>query len=123
METKNWPQGVNTDAYGADNGYVDNRETVEYKSGRRAYYRKNSVERKTHAVSMKFNDSVIVSGGKTEYGLFKDFFENELKGGTLPFYFPDVSNKGNGLRLYYMAETPRDKGLRTKEVTFTLEEA
>lgn len=123
METQNWPQGVNKKAYGADNGFAENREAVEYKSGRRVYYLRNSVARKTHAVTMKFDDVTIVSGGKTEFGLFMHFFETTIKSGTVPFYFADLSNKGVGERLYYMIETPQNKGQREKIVTFTLEEA
>lgn len=118
-----WPQGVNQDAYGAEDGYIDNREEVKYKSGRRVYYLKNSVPSKAHSILLKFDDKKIVSGSLTEWGVFKHWFENTIKSGTLPFWFRDLSNKGVGKRLYYMTDFSGGKGQKTKEVSFVFEEA
>lgn len=128
MEVKDWPEGVNTDVYGMGSGWVDNRVEVKYKSGRKIYYRKNSVELKTHAAMMKFDDSNIIartdSGtGLTEWNLFTRWFESTIMGGTLPFRFPDLSNKGVGTKVYYLRELPEGKGQRTKEVSLSFEEA
>lgn len=124
MIAANWPEGVNKKAYGQDSSYAENREEVEYKSGRRIYYRKNSTERQTHAVNMAFDDARPVSGSKTEFRVFLSWFEDVIKGGTVPFYFPDVTVRdGQTSRLYYMKEPPTWSGQKTKEVSFTLEDA
>lgn len=123
MADIDWPQGVNQNAYGADDGYADNREEVQFKSGRRVYYLKNSVPRKTHSFMLKFDDSAVVSNSMTEWGLFKNWYENTIKSGTLPFWFRDLSNKGTNERLYYMTEFGGAKGQKTKEASFVFEEA
>ncbi len=124
MVPANWPAGVNKKAYGQDSSYDENREEVEYKSGRRIYYRKNSIERQTHAVNLSMDDKKPISGSKTEFRVFLAWFENDIKGGTVPFYFPDVTVRdGQTERLYYMKETPTWSGQGRKEVTFTLEDA
>ena len=124
MAAANWPEGVNKKAYGQDSSYAENRVELEYKSGRTCYYRKNSTERQDHTVNMGFDDARPVSGTKTEFRLFLSWFENTIKGGTVPFYFPDVTVRdGHTERLYYMKETPTWSGQRRKEVTFTLREA
>lgn len=123
MSYPNWPTGVNTKAYGMESGWSDNREEVEFKSGRRVYWLKNSEARKTHSVMMTFDDKTAISGALTEWQVFQNWFKNTIKSGTVPFYFPDLSNKGTGTRLYYMTETPTAKGQEKKEASFTLEEA
>lgn len=123
MTIQHWPSNVNTRAYGQDSSYKENRDELEFKSGRRVYYLKTSTARKTHSVSLKFDDEIIVSGGKTEFGLFLNFFETTIKSGTVPFYFPDVTIRdGATVRAYTMSETPTWSGQKVKEVTLTLEE-
>ena len=65
-----------------------------------------------------------MSGTLTEFRLFLRWFRDTIKGGTVPFYFPDVDVRdGKTERLYYMKETPTWSGQRKKEVSFTLEDA
>lgn len=124
MADISWPGSLNTKVYGMESGWVDNREKLEYKSGRSVYYLKNSTPRKRHPIMMKFDDSKPLPGSSlTEWKYFQNWFENTIKSGALPFLFPDLSNKGTGTRLYYMDEIGDGKGQREKKISFTLEEA
>jgi len=124
MTIHSWATGVNNKAYGQSSQFVDNKETVELKSGRKIYYLKNSAARKTHSVVMRFDDDAIVSDSKTEFELFIYWWETEIKSGTEPFYFPDITLKdGTTNRAYYMSDNPAYAGQKTKEVKFTLEDA
>ena len=118
-----WPSHVNKNVYNVDHGWTENREEIQFKSGRRVFWLKNSSVKKTFSVKMKFDDSVIVSGGKTEWGLFCDWWETTLACGTVAFEFVNVANRGTGTKNYFITEKPSGGGLKTKEVSFTLEEA
>jgi hypothetical protein len=116
-----WDSHVNTDVYGQDGGYNDNRETVAYKSGRKVYYRKNTRDTKTHALNLSVNDSTKVDG-KTEFQWFLYWYENTIKSGTVPFSFTDVITH-TGTTVYYLSDTPTWKGQKTKEISMKFEEA
>lgn len=122
MTTVKWPDNVNKKAYGQDSSFVENREEVKYKSGRRSYYLLNSVAKKSHAVVMKFDDKKIIADGKTEFQLFLDWFENTLMSGTNAFYFPDVTLRSGVDRVYIMTSAPTYSGQSMKEVNFTIED-
>ena len=115
-----WNTYVNTDAYGQDGGFKDNREQVDFKSGRTVYYLKNSKAPKTHAVQISMDDSTAVDG-KTEFEWFLYWWENTIKSGTLSFLFPDVITH-SGTKEYHMTESPAWKGQKKKEISFKLEE-
>lgn len=116
-----WSALVNSDFYGADSGYKDNTEEVEFKSGRSIAYLKNSVPKKTHAVSLKCNDTGTQRvDGKTEFEHFLDWFENTVKSGAVPFYLADIVTH-SGRRLYRIKVTGWT-GQRSKEVDIELEE-
>lgn len=116
-----WNPNVNKKAYGADGGYTENTERVEFKSGRTVFYRKNSTARKTHALNFYFDDKKDVYG-KTEFQWFLEWYEVTVQCGALSFYFPDVS-AGTGTREYYITEAPKWRGQAQKEVSMTFEEA
>lgn len=118
-----WPARVNKNVYGAEHGWTENREEIQFKSGRRVYWLKNSEARKTFTVKMKFDDSAIVSGGKTEWELFCEWWETTLACGANAFEFVDIAKKGTGVKNYYITSKPEGTGLKTKEASFTLEEA
>lgn len=116
-----WDSHVNTDVYGQDGGYNDNRETVEFKSGRKILYRKNTRDTKTHALNLSVDDSTKVDG-KTEFQWFLYWYENIIKSGTVPFSFTDVIMH-TGTTDYYLSDTPTWKGQKTKEISMKFEEA
>lgn len=118
-----WSKHVNTRFYGQDGGYAENTEKVEFKSGRTVEYLKNSVPRKTHAVSLCLSDMAAEkTDGRTEFGHFLDWYENVIMSGTVPFYLTDIAT-GSGERLYRLTEPPSWTGQGYKEVSLTLEEA
>ena len=68
-----WNKNVNKNFYGQDGNYKDNRETIEFKSGRTVYYQKNSTPKKTHAVNVQLADTGTKRiDGKTEFEHFLD---------------------------------------------------
>ncbi|MCF0222952.1 MAG: hypothetical protein HUK20_01665 [Fibrobacter sp.] len=117
---QNWDSHCNTKAYGADNAYVDNRESIEFKSGRKIFYKKNSLAKKTHALKFCFNDSTEVDG-KTEFEWFLFWYEVTLKSGTESFYFTDIITHA-GTKEYKIKESPTWSGLKEKEISLSFEE-
>lgn len=115
-----WNSHVNTKLYGQDGGYNDNREKVEFKSGRTIFYKKNSAPKKTHALNLSLNDSAIVDG-KTEFQWFIYWYEYTIESGTLSFNLTDIVAH-SGTKEYLLTETPKWSGQRTKEINLTLEE-
>ncbi len=116
-----WDSHVNTRFYGQDGSYAENTEEVEFKSGRKIYYLKNSTPSKTHALSLTVDDREKVDG-KTEFQWFLYWYENTIKSGTLSFYLTDIIAK-EGTREYRITEPPTWEGLGAKEIELQLEEA
>lgn len=118
---QDWSVHCNTDAYGQDGGFDDNREEVKFKSGRTIFYNKNSSPKKTHSLNFAFDDS-RKAGGKTEFEWFLHWYESTLRGGAERFYFDDIVTH-NGKKEYFLTEPPKWTGQKTKEVTLTFKEA
>lgn len=119
---KAWDSHVNTDFYGQDGSYNDNTEEVEFKSGRKVKYLKNSLPRKTHALNLRCADKGTPKlSGRTEFEWFLFWYENTVKSGTESFYLTDIVT-GTGTKEYRLAETPSWNGQRYKEVSIKLEE-
>ena len=117
-----WNEHVNKNFYGQDGNYKDNREAIEFKSGRTVYYQKSSAPKKTHAVNLQLADTGTKRiDGKTEFEHFLDWYENTIKSGTIPFYLPDIIT-GKGEKLYQLKNTPSWKGQQYKEIALTFEE-
>ena len=117
-----WSENVNTRFYGQDGTYVENWEEVEYKSGRRIYYLKNTLPAKSIAVNLMLNDRKAERvDGKTEFEWFLYWYEYVCKSGTETFYLTDLIS-GNSTREYRLTEAPTWEGQAFKEVTLTLEE-
>ena len=118
---QNWCEYVNTDFYGQDGGYIDNTEKVEFKSGRKIEYLKNTLPKKTHALNLKVKDKgTRKTEGKTEFEHLLYWYENTVKSGTVPFYLTDVIT-GSGQKLYTI-KIDGWSGQRNKEINLTLEE-
>ena len=117
-----WSENVNTRFYGQDGTYVENWEEVEYKSGRRVYYLKNTLPAKSIAVNLMLNDRKAERvDGKTEFEWFLYWYEYVCKSGTETFYLTDLIS-GNSTREYRLTEVPTWEGQAFKEVTLTIEE-
>lgn len=119
----NWDSRVNSRFYGAEGSYAENFEEVEFKSGRRIFYLKNSLPAKSFAVSLSLSDRKEGSvGGKTEFEWFLYWYEYVAKSGTETFYLPDLVS-GEGSREYRLTDVPTWTGQAVKEVSLALEEA
>lgn len=119
---KEWSKYVNQKFYGADGGFLDNTEKVEFKSGRTVKYLKNSRAQKTIAVNLYLDDTKVVDG-KTEFLHFLDWYENEIKCGTERFFLLDLVGKSGKKKEYELNEPPTWNGQSKKEVSLTLVEA
>lgn len=116
-----WSEYVNADLYGQDGSYNDNTEEVEFKSGRKIEYLRNSVPKKTHALNLSCKDKGTPKiNGKTEFEHFLYWYENTVKSGTIPFYLTDVIT-GSGRKLYTI-KVDGWTGQKNKEISLTLEE-
>lgn len=115
-----WNNHVNTRFYGQDGSYNDNREEVEFKSGRKVYYLKNSIPTKTHALNLTLNDSTLIDG-KTEFQWFLYWYENTIKSGTLTFYLYDIITHID-LKEYRFTDVPQWEGQSMKMVSISIEE-
>lgn len=120
MVIAEWCSYVNSNFYGADSSIIDNREIIEFASGRKIYYRKDSGEKKSFSVKLKLNDSVKTDG-KTEFEWFLYWHKNTLKDGTVPVKLTDFITH-SGTTNYIMTGNPTWSGLKNKEVSFILEE-
>ena len=118
-----WDSHVNTRFYGQDGTYVENFEEVEYKSGRRVYYLKNSLPAKSIACSLMLSDKRSERvDGKTEFEWFLFWYERVCKSGTETFLLTDLITQ-DGEREYRLTDVPTWEGQAYKEVSLTLEEA
>ena len=119
----NWDERVNARFYGQDGTYIENTEEVEFKSGRRIYYLKNSIPLKSIAVSLMLDDrKANRTDGRTEFEWFLYWYEYVCKSGAETFYLTDLIS-GQGTREYRLTDVPTWEGQGYKEVSLTLEEA
>ena len=117
-----WNENVNTRFYGQDGTYIENTEEVEYKSGRRIYYLKNTLPAKSIAVNLTLNDKRGERvDGKTEFEWFLYWYEYVCKSGTESFYLTDLIS-AKGTREYRLTDVPTWEGQAFKEVSLTIEE-
>ena len=115
-----WPSNVNDNFYGLDGSPIENREATKYKSGRVIYRKKNTLQKITHSVLLRLNDSEKDSNGKTEFTRFLDWSENTAGSGSVPITLTDIEAK-TGTKDYYVT-VGNWSGQRYKEISLTLEE-
>ncbi len=120
MSTVSWNSNVNTNFYGLDANYQENRDEVAFKSGRKIYYLRNTLPKKTFALGLALDDITEVSG-KTEFQWFIYWLEYTNRSGTVPFYLEDVMGSGD-TKTYQFAEMPTWTGQGVKKISLTLEE-
>lgn len=112
---------VNTNFYGADFSYNENKETIEYEGGRKVYYEKNPTPQKVITVNLTLNDSEI-KDGLTEFQWFIYWYENVSGSGTEKTLLTNLITH-NGTKAYYLTEPPTWNGQEYKTVSLTFEEA
>ena len=69
-----WPDGVNQKAYGMSIDYEDNKVEIEFDSGKKRTYLKNSSPKKEFSFNLKFDDS----GANSEFKKFLSWYDNVL---------------------------------------------
>lgn len=114
-----WPSNVNTKFYGLDGAPEENRVQIKFKSGRTIYHKLNTINKKTHSVKLRLNDSVKTDG-KTEFERFLLWYENENGSGTVPVQLMDIEAK-TGNKNYYVFLSNWN-GQKYKELSLSLEE-
>jgi len=85
-----WPSRVNQEiSFDGDHGHTGGFiETVEFDSGNKGTRLKNSqIPAEYPSLSLILNN---IGSGKTEYDAFVEWFNDSLKYGILPFYFPRI---------------------------------
>ena len=89
----NWNPLVNQELsldgdYGHEDGYV---ETLEFDSGKKRTYLKNSfVPTEYPSLSLLLNNTIPTASGKTEFEEFRQWHDISLRYGILPFYLPRI---------------------------------
>lgn len=118
-----WDSHVNTRFFGEDGAYIENTEEVEFKSGRRIYYLKNTLPAKSFACSLLLKDKKGERvDGRTEFEWFLYWYEYVCKSGSETFYLPDLVARQSS-REYRLTDVPTWEGQAYKEVSLTIEEA
>ena len=112
-----WHPDVNQKAYGMDTAPMENVERVEFESGKARTYLKNTAAKKTHSFMLKLEDV----GDNSEYKKFVAWWETNLLGGALSFYFPDLITHDSDTE-YRPIGTYSATGQKWKEVSITVEE-
>jgi hypothetical protein len=112
-----WHPDVNKKAYGMDTAPIENVERVEFESGKARTYLKNTAAKKTHSFMLKLEDV----GDNSEYKKFVAWWETNLLGGALSFYFPDLITHDSDTE-YRPIGTYSATGQKWKEVSITVEE-
>ncbi len=118
MSAVSWPDNVNMKAYNATETALDNTTALEFESGKKRVYQKNSRTRAAFSFCITCLNNNTAS---CEYARFWDWYKNTLKGGANSFYFTDLLTK-DGLTEYRMTSTPSASGQRYKEITIEVEE-
>lgn len=112
-----WPSGVNTDAYGMDQGGGDNVAYIQFESGKARTFQKNSASKKVFSFIIDMEDV----GATSEFKTFLSWWDNTLLTGALSFLFPDLITH-SGLKEYRTTQDYSATGQKNKEVKFTVEE-
>lgn len=115
-----WASNVNNDFYGLDATPTENRAQVQFKSGRAIYYKLNSLQKITHSVMLRLDDSKKDGNGKTEFMRFLEWNETTNGSGSVPITLTDIEKK-SGVKNYYVI-VGNWSGQRYKEIALTLEE-
>lgn len=112
---ESWSKNVNTDFYALSEGVTENVNTVEFESGVKRTYLKNSVAKKTFSFS-------LMLWTKEEERAFWSWYDDTILSGTLTFGLPDFIT-GTGTTEYRLTEKPSVSGQYPKELSLSVEEA
>lgn len=112
---ENWPSGVNRNFWGLSTSVKDNLQTVEFESGAKRTYLKNSQAKKTFSFSLSL-------WTKEEEASFWSWYDNTILSGSLTFGLADFLT-GSGTTEYRMAGRPSVSGQYPKTLKLSVEEA
>lgn len=112
---ENWAQGVNQDFYALSTTVTENVEVVEFESGAKRTYLKNSSPKKKYSFSLSL-------WTRAEEINFWNWYENTILSGSLTFGLTDLT-KLSGTTEYRMTGVPSVSGQYPKTVQISVEEA
>lgn len=112
---ENWPKAVNTDFYGLTTSAKENVQTVEFESGAKRTYLKQSVAKKTFQFSLTL-------WTLEEEKAFWTWYDDTILSGSLTFGLTDLLT-GSGTTEYRLTSQPSVSGQHPKSLSLTVEEA
>lgn len=112
---ENWPSGVNRNFWGLSTSVKDNLQVVEFESGAKRTYLKNSQAKKTFSFSLSL-------WTKAEEMSFWGWYEDTILSGSLTFALPDFITHA-ALTEYRLTGQPSVSGQYPKTLTLNVEEA
>lgn len=109
-----WPDKVNTDFWALETSVNENTQSVEFESGIKRTYLKNSVAKKTYTFSLALNN-------KTEELAFWNWYDNTILSGSLSFSLYDFLTQSE-ITEYRLTSKPSVSGQYPKTLNLTVEE-
>lgn len=111
-----WPEDVNKKFYGLTTGADENYVEVQFESGRKRRFKKNSTVPCTHSFSFLLKN-------KAEEKAFWRWYKEDLQGGAVEFEIPSILDPSEN-QCYMLASPPSvDKSQYPKEATLEVYEA
>ena len=126
MTVMNWDGRVNMDfGFEGEYGYdPESADVLRFESGKERRTLKNSwVPMEFPSLSLMLDNTEIVASGRTEFGLFRQWYEVTLRNGTLPFRIPRLGGKGEAAAYEFAVDSVRYDGFGSQvAATFGLRE-
>lgn len=111
---ENWASNVNQNFFGLTTTVNENVNTIEFESGVKRTYLKNTTPKKKHSLSLNL-------WTKTEEVAFWNWYEDTILSGSLTFGLTDFSTQ-NKITEYRLVSVPSVSGQYPKTIILQLEE-
>ena len=112
---ENWSSDVNKNFYGLTTTTIENINTIEFESGVKRTYLKNTTPKKKYSVSLDL-------WTKEEEVAFWSWYNDTILSGSLTFGLTDFTTQ-NGTTEYRLTSVPNVSGQYPKTLTLQIEEA
>lgn len=112
---ENWSSSVNKNFFGLTTTVNENLNTIEFESGVKRTYLKNTTPKKKYSVSLNL-------WTKTEEVAFWNWYNDTILSGSLTFGLKDFTTQ-SGLTEYRLTSVPSVSGQYPKTLTLQIEEA
>ncbi len=110
----NWPSGVNRNFFGLTTTVKENVKTIEFESGTKRTYLKNTTPKKKYSVSLSL-------WSKNEEVAFWNWYNDTILSGSLTFAFSDFTTQDR-ITEYRLVSVPSISGQYPKTLTLQIEE-